>query len=237
MTLLVGMIGTDGIVFAADELLVGEAQHGTQYNDRVFIQKIQHSQTHRVVFAGVGDDTTRRVEDRLLSVLDEGFDFENVKRSLERITKDALRAVREKAELDYPDAEERHAVLNEHLPRALLIVFYGDQLPERQLWSVFISDPPAVCQITGYRVSGGLGNLGRFFADYYQSGSPVWSLKRMAAYTVLAGKRFDSAMIGGLQLAVIDGGGLHFADETELAALREEYRRLNDVIRDHLMAL
>jgi hypothetical protein len=236
MTLLVGMIGTDGIVFAADELLVGEAQHGTRYDDRVFIQKIQHLQAHRVVFAGVGDDTTRRVEDRLLSVLDEGFDFTNVKRSLERITKDALKAVREKAELDYPDAEDRRAVLNEHLPRAILIVFYGDQLPERQLWSVFISDPPAVFQITGYRVSGGLGNIGRFFADYYQSGTPVSSLKRMAAYTVLAGKRFDSAMIGGLQLAVIDGGGLHYADETERTALREEYRRLNDVVRDHLLA-
>jgi hypothetical protein len=155
---------------------------------------------------------------------------------LERITKDALKSAREKAELDYPDAEDRRAVLNEHLPRALLIAFYGDQLSERQLWSVFISDPPAVCQITGYRVNGGLGNIGRFFADYFESGTPVSSLKRMAAYTVLAGKRFDSAMIGGLQLAVIDGGGFHFADETERTALGEEYRRLNDVIRDHLLA-
>jgi hypothetical protein len=169
--------------------------------------------------------------------LEEGFDFKNVKRSLERITKDALKAVRERAESDYPDAEERRAALNEYLPRALLIVFYGDQLPERQLWSVFISDPPAVCQITAYRVSGGLGNLGRFFADYYQSGTSVSSLKRMAAYTVLAGKRFDSAMIGGLQLAVIDGGGLHFADEAERTALCQEYRRFNDAIRDHLLAL
>lgn len=160
-----------------------------------------------------------------------------MKHSLERITKDALKAVREKAESEYPDIEGHRAVLNEHLPRALLIVFYGDQLPERQLWSVFISDPPAVCQITGCRVSGGLGNVGRFFADFYQPGTPVSSLKRMAAYTVLAGKRFDSAMIGGLQLAVIDGGGLHFADETERTALREEYCRLNGIIRDHLLAL
>jgi hypothetical protein len=58
----------------------------------------------------------------------------------------------------------------------------------------------------------------------------------MAAYTVLAAKRFDSAMIGGLQLAVIDGGGLRFADETERTALREEYHSFSDVIRDHLLA-
>ena len=58
----------------------------------------------------------------------------------------------------------------------------------------------------------------------------------MAAYTVLAGNRFDSAFIDGLQLAVIDGGGLHFADESERTALREEYLRINGIIRDHLLA-
>ena len=153
MTLLVGMIGTDGIVFAADELLVGEAQQGTQYNDRVFIQKIQHSRTHRVVFAGVGDDTTRRVEDRLLSVLDEGFDFKNVKRSLERITKDALKSVREKAEPEPPNRSSTQSPPLLLFTSARSISSTGFMVGCRRLAAGFFSCHSVDCDLSPYQAS------------------------------------------------------------------------------------
>jgi hypothetical protein len=236
MTLLVGMIGSDGIIFAADELMVREAQHGTEYDDRVFIQKLQHSKDYGVVVAGVGDQTTRRVEEAFLSALHEGrFDFRNIQRALAAITRDALKAVRTKAELDYPDAEHREAFLNVHLPRALLIAFYGGQLHERQLWSVFIADTPAVVQITGCRVNGGLGNLCRFFADYYRPGKPVASLANLAAYTVFAASRFDSMMIAGVQMAVIDETGFRLLSDTDKAALRKGYDELDCILQERLL--
>ncbi len=236
MTLLVGMVGSDGIVFAADELMMRQAPVVTEYDDRVLIQKIQHSDVHHVAFAGIGDQATREVEQEFLSALDQScFDFKNVKRSLERVTGGAFRKIRTKAEQDHPSEEERRIIFDQHLPRALLIAFYGHQLPERQLWSVCIQDTPAVVQITGCRVNGGLGNLCRFFADYYRPGKPVSSLKHLAAYTVLAASRFDSLMIGGLQLAIIDGNGFQFVTERERAALRQGYDDFDAMVRAQLL--
>lgn len=236
MTILVGMVGSDGIVFAADELMVRQAPHAAEYDDRVLIQKIQHSAQHHVAFAGVGDHATRQVEQEFLSALDQScFDFKNVKRSLEHITRDTIKKIRTKAEQDYLTEEEHRIAFDQHLPRALLIVFYGDQLPERQLWSVCIQDAPAVVQITGCRVNGGLGNLCRFFADYYRPGTSVSSLKHLAAYTVLAASRFDSLMIGGLELAVIDGNGFRLISENEKAALRQGYDDFDAMVRSQLL--
>jgi hypothetical protein len=93
MTILVAMIGSDGIVFAADQLMVRPAANVGEYDDRSLVRKIEYLATHQVAYAGVGDEITRQVESTLSSRLDEeSFDSKNIRRSLEKLTSDTLKA-------------------------------------------------------------------------------------------------------------------------------------------------
>jgi len=235
MTILVGMVGSDGIVFAADQLMVRESESFLECDDRALIGKIHNVHRHGFVFAGVGDEATRQVEHAIVTAMDDAtFDFANIQGSLGKITRSTVKAIKAKAEVDCPKAEDRWMVFDERLPRALLVAFYGPQVPARQLWSVGITDPPAVVPIVGCRINGGLGNPGRFFAEYYRAEDSIHTLKYIAAYTVLAANRFDAKMIGGLDVSVIDEAGFRFITAEEKADIRKGYGEFNAMIEAQL---
>ncbi len=155
MTILVGMIGSDGIVFASDERTVRQATHESDYDERSMVHKIEHLKKHRVVFAGVGDHVTQQVKARPCErIRKTPCDFENIQRSLEKIAADTVKSFRARNEA------EGWLGFDERLPRSLLVVFYGNHIsPERQLWSVVIHDRPFATRISGYQIDGAPGIL------------------------------------------------------------------------------
>jgi hypothetical protein len=233
MTILVGMIGSDGIVLAADQLMVRPATNVKEYDDRGRVRKIEYLQGHGVAYAGVGDQYTRRVESALSIRLDEGqFDFENIRRSLERTADDTIKDERAKNEQAYSPQEDPGIP---DLPRDLLVVFHGPQVDQRQMWSLAI-DPvrSTASRVEGCCIRGAIGNLARFFGEYYETNIPVATLKRLAAHIVLSAQRFESGMIGGLDVSLFDDAGFHRLDEEAKESLRARYRELNDLVRTQL---
>jgi hypothetical protein len=206
--------------------MVGVARSERTYDDRLMVQKICHLPRHLVVFAGVGDNVTRRVEREFETRLDDSrFDFLNIGRSLESLARDVLKEC-------HIEAKNNGGWIENDVNRSMLCVFYG---PDIQMWRVIITDRPIASPISGSCVGGAIGNLCRFYMDFYELNTPVEKLKTLAACTVLAANRFDSAMIGGLDVAVVDGSGLHLLTEDEKADLRRSYEELNTEIRRRLI--
>jgi len=224
MTILVGMVGLDGIILAADQKLVDPAEDDKDLDDCSDILKIRHLGRQKIVYAGAGDYIPWQVGRHLG---DPGFDFGAVSDSLQTLAEQTITAEKRKyTPNNFPEG----------IRRSLLVAFYGDQLPEPQLWSVKILAPPFDCvvdRIRGIAFEGALGNRARFFGHYFKP-APISKLKLLAAHIVLTAAQFDSGMIGGLDLATIDGAGCRLADEIEKQSLREKSEKLDRSIRDHL---
>src|ERR1700682_2468403 len=118
MTILVGMVGSDGIVLATDQCMIRPAGDAGEFDGRMRICKIERLEKHKVVYAGAGDNIPRNVGRELSRRLDvNGFDFQNIADSLEKI---ALQVIEdERAKL-----KDGHYEFVEDRPRSLLIVFY-----------------------------------------------------------------------------------------------------------------
>src|SRR5258708_36961919 len=86
MTILVGMIGSDGIVLAADQRLTQNAEDEKEFDDHEGICKIVHLEKYRVAYARVGDYISRMVGDKLTVELDRGvLDLAKIRQTLEKI--------------------------------------------------------------------------------------------------------------------------------------------------------
>src|ERR1035441_5448755 len=193
--------------------------------------KIVHLQKHKVAYAGVGDSVTRDVGRELSAILDsDGFDFGYIAGSLEQVAKDVVN--RAKAETKPPD------VFDDDRPRSLLIVFYGDQITNRQLWHLTIHSRGTFRNasiVPGMTISGAIGNGARFFGSYFRRAA-VGELTLLAAHTVLMAHRFDNLMIDGLDVALFDDGGYHLFNEEEKDSLRERSQALDESIHSHLFS-
>jgi hypothetical protein len=234
MTILVGMVGSDGIVFAADQCMVRPAANVAEYDDIALVGKLEYLERHQVAYAGVGDQYTRQVESALSDSLDENrFDFGNIRRSLELLAVDTLREERAKNEKYYSPEEDRDIP---DRPRALMVVFHGVQVADRQLWSLSVDPVRSYAyRVDGCRISGAIGNLARFFAQYYRPGIPIGALSVLASHIVLSANRFDSLMIKGLDIASFGSAGFHRFDESEKASLRSGHQELDNDIRKRLL--
>jgi hypothetical protein len=86
MTILVGMVGSDGIILAADQRLTQPAQDEKQFDQHDGICKIVNVEKHKIAYARVGDYASRTVGDRIVTTLDSdafgAFDYSNIRLSL-----------------------------------------------------------------------------------------------------------------------------------------------------------
>src|SRR5579862_4328821 len=92
MTILVGMIGSDGILLAADRSAVRLAEDNKTLDDKIDIYKINVLEKHKIAYAGVGDEVTREVGTRLRRMLNAGaIDFAEFRDVLERLASTVIK--------------------------------------------------------------------------------------------------------------------------------------------------
>jgi hypothetical protein len=229
MTILVGMVGSDGIVLAADQCTASLGLTETTIDDQQDICKIVNLEKHQVAYARVGDHVSKEVGRKLSRELDLGdFDFNTIDLCLEGIA----------AETISTESEKTGKGFDTNLIRSLLVVFYGARVPEPQLWRVSISPPyPSTEEIKKIAISGADGNLARFLGSYYRRESsrlPVRSLAFLASHIVLTAGRFDPRMIGGLDVALFENGQCKFLSEQAIDDLTIRSRGLDKLIRSEL---
>ena len=228
MTILVGMIGSDGIILAADQCMVTPAQKETDFDDRVGIRKIVNLDNYGLAYDGVGDRYTAAVGKKLSAMVMAGdFTFDDIAASLEAVARAAITEEIEKLPSPYSFDYELH--------RSLLIVFYGPQISERQMWVLRIVHAyHEAIRIHGMTINGAMGNAARFFGRYFQGFMPVDTLKLLAAHIVLTAHHFDSLMIDGLDIAEFDSQGFRLVTEEEKQSLRTKCNELDLAIRNRL---
>jgi hypothetical protein len=238
MTILVGMVGSDGIVLAADGRMVRPASHAGEYDDISSILKITHLAQHGVAYAAAGDYIAWRAGQILSEALDDGqFDFTHIQRSLQSVGLKAFEYERGAIVNTYTDEQDRNALLTrttDQLPRGVLVVFHGDQVPRRQLWGLNLQPTTSFAQPLNMAIYGAIGNLARFFGSYFIEQTPIAKLQFLAAHTVLMAHRFDSLMIEGLEVALFDTNGYQRLDPEEISALRQNSEALDALIRRQL---
>jgi hypothetical protein len=229
MTILVGMVGSDGIILAADQCRMRPAQNEAEFDDRMLGRKITHVAKHKVAYAVAGDDLTDKVAHGLIEALDGGTLelSEYMEQSLEKVIDQKI------AELQ-KDRKTWEEIYKQFTERTLLVVFYGMQEP--QLWRLRVQAPSSAKRVDGMTIAGALGNSARFFNYYFQSHVPIRRLLPLASHAVLMGCRIDSLMIEGLDIATFDATGYHFFDENQKAPLRERSAKLDALIRKRLFA-
>ena len=228
MTILVGIIGSDGMILAADQCMVTQAQKETDFDDRAGIRKIVNLENCKIAYAGVGDGATAAVGKKLSAmVAAEKFAFDSIAMSLEEVARVAITEEIEKLPSPYS--------FDYGLPRSLLIVFYGPQVSEPQMWFLRIEHGHYhATPIGGITINGAIGNAARFFGRYFHAFRPVATLKLLAAHIVLTAHYFDSLMIDGLDVAVFDSQGFCLVSEEEKQALRTKSGELDLRIRNCL---
>jgi len=220
------MVASDGILLTADRARVRPASNETQMDDKMLGRKITHLEKHRVVYAVAGDELTDAFGVALLDALDSGsIEFGGgLERSLENVVERKIAELRAKGEARY-----------EPIERTAMVVFYGSQVSELQLWRIRIRASPAASRVDSIAIAGGEGNTARFFGSYYEPQLPIRKLLPLASHIVLMGHRIDSLMVEGLDIATFDGDGFHWHAEDQKTPLRELSAELDGLVRKHLL--
>ena len=231
MTILVGIVGSDGILLATDRRRTIPAQNEQQFDDHADIYKIKFLEKHKVAYAGVGDGATKAVGRRLSEWLTDGrFDFssfEAIEISLMTIADETTREEIKKSPTP--------AHFDDSLNRSLLGVFYGGQVPEPQLWmSKSFADLQMRTALVARQSIGAIGNRARFFDAYLRGNLPVERLIFLASHIVLTAHRFDKQFISGLDVAIFQKSHYHELTEKEKARLRQRSERLDKLIQTEL---
>lgn len=226
MTLLVGMVGSDGLLLAADKARVRPANNETQMDDKMLGRKITHLEKHEVVYAVAGDELTDALGVALLDALDSGsIEFSGgLERSLIAVVERKMAELRAKGDTRL-----------EPIERTAIVVFYGPQVSEAQLWRIRMRANPAATRVDRMAIAGGEGNSARFFESYYEPNLPIRRLLPLASHIVLMGHRIDSLMVEDLDIATFDSDGFHWFTEDQKAPLRETSRRLDALIGRRLL--
>ncbi len=223
MTLIVGILCTEGIILAADKNALSPPSEYDRLDtvDDIFgIRKIRHVEKHKLAYAFAGDELAIDVGNELFEQRIDWSQDSNIGARLQELARRAY---------NNGSANVPHRGRNPQ-PAAFLVAFYG----RHQLWhlSVGVSENRAV-GIDGMKISGAKGNAARFFVQYYNRALPIRTSKLLAAHTVLAGHRIDG-MINGLDMAVMNGNGFHWLEEREKNKLRKRSERLDQSIRKQL---
>ncbi len=230
MTLLAGLVGSDGIVLAADKNFMEFSQSEKDLDSRLDGGKIVHLDKHNVVYAVAGDYIARAIGKKLKEMLDNhAFPFAH---SVEM--GQALEGIANQITQDEVSRTSNAGLLL--IARRLLIVFYGAQVPEPQLWNLIANahGDSGAEQVDGMAIAGARGNAARFFHHYFQYGLPVERLKLLAAHVILAGHRIDG-VIDGLDVVTIKKSGFRRMAEPEKEPLRLLSAALDGMIRNFLL--
>ena len=232
MTLLVGAVGSNGIVLAADktflELPGNEEVNDEEIDERLDGRKIVPLCDHGVVYAFAGDPISQAVGTELKRRMDIlSFDFSQ-----------AGAALKETADAGFNSVPYGELVgYNINARRQLLVIFYGNQLAEHQLWIVNIrhSNKSGAERVDGLVICGARGNAARFFRHYFRFGLPVESLWFLTAQIVLAGYLWNND-IDGLDVVVANKSfGCKWLDESEKAIFRARFEELDRAVRNFLL--
>jgi 20S proteasome alpha/beta subunit len=218
MTLIVGAVGKDGIVLAADINAVEFSETDGIFDDVMGIAKIDHLAVHHVAVGFAGDGISERFGSRLRAFLDRNASAPfDIKTSLEAVATESMTSVSSGG--------------NARLPRRILAVFYGEQVGEHpQLWWVDLKPAGTsdVRRIKDMAVVGAQGNPARFFRKYYDSSAPITKLAQLSAHIVLAGHKWDN-LINGLEVALISRqSGYRELSESEKEEIKANYKKLDN---------
>jgi hypothetical protein len=214
MTLIVGLVGIDGIVLAADRERRAPAQAENEVDDVSSAFKIFHLARHGVTYAVAGD------QDAILSVgrdlersLDDGlFDFGAIESSLAEFSSTTWR-------------EHGHKAVS---GQCMLIAFAKAQ----QLWHLEFPKFAHIQieRIPSKQICGAKGNSARFVLDaYFNQDMPVAKLKLLAAHVVLSGYKVDR-FINGLDVAIIEKDNYYEMTPEERNSIREKSRAIDRLI-------
>jgi hypothetical protein len=226
MTLLVGMIGRDGIVLAADQSRTLQAESENTFDDQMLGRKIFHLEQHGISYAVAGDELTDEIGYKMHKYLDEGgLRLSNISECLQKMVDQAVTEIRKES-----------VVPKEVTERTILMVFHGSQLTVPQLWRLRISPSITAKQVTGITVAGGIGNSARFFENYFQPNLPVGRLALLAAHIILTGGHIVPTMVKGLDIVFFQDG-VRFLSENEKDQLRRESQELDALIRAQLLGV
>ncbi|MGA2182815.1 MAG: hypothetical protein ABSH47_07275 [Bryobacteraceae bacterium] len=223
MTLLVGAMGSDGIILAADKLTIDLSTAEDSLEDTTETIKIVDL-PQRVAYAFAGDILTLAVADELS----------------QRLKSDSAEACITKTALE--NLANRTLDRREHYPlntmdngRTMLIVSYGT--PDPRLWRLrIIPNRSQALAIDGMTIAGAVSNTARFFHYYYQHAESVQRLKLLVAHTVLAASRIGG-YIRGLDMCTFQNGQSSWISQDEKAALTARSDALDRIIRGTLFPL
>ncbi len=223
MTLLVGIIGTDGIVLAADTKSIRPSNDGRQVCGSGDVYKIYElAPKCGVAVAFAGDWVANAVASEIRASITEGrFQFEDVRASL-------VEAADQRVHLVGPIMDE--------LNRCLMVAIYAPDVSDPQLWVVEIRPKQKGCtaiQEKRIAIEGATANTATFFKRYFQRGKSVQQLKLLAAHIILMGNEADNA-IEGLCMAVCDRHGFRYLAEAEMDELEKQSRRIDELIGERL---
>lgn len=222
MTLIAGVVGSDGIVLAADQRAIAPSQSESEMDDTYGMRKIIDLPGHRVAYACVGDVLTASVGEAL---------EESIKSSDRAFVADAthLQGLAKKVWAEMQRGYQVNAI-----NRLMLIVDYRE---EPQLWRLNILGPNShAVEVRTIAVAGSLGNTARFFTNYYEPGRTAAELSFLAAHIVLAGGRIEPLYVDGLDVAIFSAGGCDFLKKERLAEIRKRSIALDGMIRGQLYA-
>ena len=232
MTILVGMVASDGILLAGDRRLTQSALNEHEFEDHEGICKIVDLEDLQVAFARVGDNVSKLVVEGLVNhLIRANPDIDSFKRLLVQNTitllgdENARRKAAGEVQVE-PDIE-----------RSLLIVFYGKQFPKPELWRLRITPPKQDAEeIREISIRGAIGNRGRFFDRYfsYERRLPMDRLIFLASHIVLTAGRETPDMIKGLDVALFCKTGYRLLGDEDKNGLVDRSEDLERAMREKI---
>lgn len=227
MTILVGAVGKDGIVLAADKKFLQPAPCSELLHDMSGGRKINHLESEDkewgIVYAFAGDEVAKIAGDAIKANLKDGsFVFSDIDASL---TDAANRAVS-----SYTNRTGRNPDL-QSVPRHLIAILYGKKFGiQPSLWRVNIqsNNCSTALNIDELVIAGAHGNFARFFGRYCMKDSSVERLERIAAHMVLKAHDYDSLAIEGFHIVKVTNDGVfHEMTRAEEDELRQKSAELD----------
>ena len=215
MTMIVGLVGTDGIVLAADRDRRKLAEKDGELDEVSGIKKIINLPDYGVAYAFAGDGEVLQACRALEQSLRDGiFNLNNAAASLGELARDFAQR--------YTGSIPS--------PRSILIAIYDNVRVD--LWCVRleINSMSTIERVVSREVCGAKGNSARYILDaYFEHDMPIEQLKRIAAHTVLSGYKVDR-FINGLDVAVITCSGYQEVPAEERLLYRKQSSEIDRLI-------
>lgn len=233
MTLILGMMGSDGWLLAADthvtEIQLPDQRSGAQMAAGHFIGdecKILSRPDLGVSYASAGSDRTREAGERLIEcVKAKTFGWEDTSSALRRIGRES------KLGTNPPFGSER-----------LLIIFDNPiteldnrKLETPQLWKLDLGISVRVAPPEYREIGGDFGNAATLLPQLYYTGCSVERLIRLAAFTLWFAAKCNPRDIGSdLDILVGRAGKSEFVPESDLDELHREFDQFDATIANGL---